>query len=79
VLYALDEQAVQDGMVFYASFFNAPPAIRVSNHTFLGSANVTSGQALLHGMIGVGLVGLLSKLHRWTESAMYFDGSSLGA
>jgi hypothetical protein len=29
-------------------------------------------------MAGVGLVGLLSKLHKWDESAMYFDGSSLG-
>lgn len=30
-------------------------------------------------MAGVGLVGLLSKLHKWDDSAMLFDGSSLGA
>lgn len=35
-------------------------------------------QALLHGMIGIGLIGTLSKLHKWDESAMFFDGSSLG-
>lgn len=29
-------------------------------------------------MIGVGLIGLLAKLHKWDESAVYFDGSSLG-
>jgi hypothetical protein len=32
----------------------------------------------LHGLIGVGLIGLISKLHKWDESAMFFDGSSLG-
>jgi len=35
-------------------------------------------QALLHGMIGIGLIGTLSKLHKWDESAVFFDGSSLG-
>ena len=29
-------------------------------------------------MVGVGLIGFISKLHRWDESAMYFDGGSLG-
>jgi len=37
-----------------------------------------SPQALLHGMVGVGLIGFVSKLHRWDESAVFFDGSSLG-
>lgn len=35
-------------------------------------------QALLHGMMGFGIIGLVSKLHRWDDSAMFFDGSSLG-
>lgn len=39
----------------------------------------TREQALLHGMVGVGLIGFLAKLHKWTESAVFFDGSSLGA
>lgn len=30
-------------------------------------------------MVGVGLVGLLGKLFVWDDSAMFFDGSSLGA
>ncbi|RDB20818.1 Secretory component protein SHR3 [Hypsizygus marmoreus] len=59
----LTEDVVADGFQFYTTFFNAPPAIK----------------ALLHGMVGVGLVGLLSKLHKWDESAMFFDGSCLGA
>lgn len=29
-------------------------------------------------MFVVGLVGLISKLHKWTESAVFFDGTSLG-
>jgi hypothetical protein len=29
-------------------------------------------------MVGVGLIGFVSKLHQWDESAIYFDGSSLG-
>jgi hypothetical protein len=46
---------------FYLSLFRGPTAIK----------------ALLHGMIGLGLVGLLAKLHRWTETAKWFDGVSL--
>ena len=30
-------------------------------------------------MMGVGLVGLLAKMFKWDDSAMFFDGSSLGA
>jgi hypothetical protein len=29
-------------------------------------------------MIAIGLIGTISKLHKWDESAMFFDGSSLG-
>lgn len=35
-------------------------------------------QALLHGVMGVGIIGLVGKIHKWDESAMFFDGSSLG-
>ncbi|KAF7971289.1 hypothetical protein HWV62_21544 [Athelia sp. TMB] len=59
----LTDEAVTDGFQFYATFFNAPPAIK----------------ALLHGMIGVGILALLAKIHTWDESAMFFDGSSLVA
>ncbi|KAK0527163.1 Protein csh3 [Tilletia horrida] len=47
--------------VFYLSFFRAPTAVH----------------ALLHGMVFLGLVGLLAKLHRWSEIAKYYDGGSL--
>lgn len=59
----LTEATITNGFQFYTTFFNAPPAIK----------------ALLHAMIGVGLIGLLAKLHKWDESAVYFDGSSLAA
>ncbi|KAJ7453924.1 hypothetical protein B0H11DRAFT_2069701 [Mycena galericulata] len=35
--------------------------------------------AMLHGMVGVMLLGLIAKLHTWDDSAMFFDGSSLAA
>ena len=28
--------------------------------------------------MGVGIIGLVGKIHKWDESAMFFDGSSLG-
>ncbi|KAF8661277.1 hypothetical protein AX16_001378 [Volvariella volvacea WC 439] len=56
------EEKIHDGFQFYTTFFNAPPAIK----------------ALLHTMIGVGMAGLVAKLHKWDEYAMFFDGSSLG-
>ncbi|KAF9449938.1 hypothetical protein P691DRAFT_798703 [Macrolepiota fuliginosa MF-IS2] len=59
----LTDEVVADGFQFYATFFNAPPAIK----------------ALLHAMIAIGLIGIVSKLHKWDESAMFFDGSSLAA
>ncbi|KAJ7281747.1 ER membrane protein SH3-domain-containing protein [Mycena rebaudengoi] len=59
----LTEDTVEDGFQFYTTFFNAPPAIK----------------AMLHGMVGVLFLGLMSKLHDWDDSAMFFDGSSIGA
>ncbi|KAG6333542.1 hypothetical protein ID866_5553 [Astraeus odoratus] len=57
----LTDEIVEDGFRFYATFFTAPPAIK----------------ALLHGLMGVGILGLIAKLHAWTDSAILFDGSSL--
>ncbi|KAF7798010.1 hypothetical protein EIP86_009220 [Pleurotus ostreatoroseus] len=50
-------------MEFYTTFLHSPPAIK----------------ALLHAITGMGLVGLVGKIHKWDESAMFFDGSSLAA
>lgn len=33
----------------------------------------------MHAIMGLGIVGLIGKLHVWDDSAMFFDGSSLGA
>ncbi|KIK07728.1 hypothetical protein K443DRAFT_672990 [Laccaria amethystina LaAM-08-1] len=57
----LTEDVIRDGFQFYTTFFNAPPAIK----------------ALLHGLVGVGLIGLVAKLHKWDESALFFDGTCL--
>ncbi|THV08243.1 hypothetical protein K435DRAFT_958844 [Dendrothele bispora CBS 962.96] len=58
----LTDEVTEDGIQFYSIFYNSPPAIK----------------ALIHGMIGVCMIGLMSKLHKWDDSAMFFDGSSLG-
>ncbi|KAE8231369.1 hypothetical protein CF326_g3616 [Tilletia indica] len=54
-------ESADSAETFYLSFFRAPTAIH----------------ALLHGMVSLGLVGLLAKLHRWSEVAKYYDGGSL--
>ncbi|KAK7679454.1 hypothetical protein QCA50_017508 [Cerrena zonata] len=59
----LTETAIRDGLEFYTTFFNSPPAIK----------------ALLHAVMGVGIIGLIGKIHKWDDSAMFFDGSSLAA
>ncbi|KAG2070182.1 hypothetical protein BDR04DRAFT_1019601 [Suillus decipiens] len=59
----LTEEVIEDGFQFYTTFFNAPPAIK----------------AVLHGFIGVGILGLVAKLQKYDESAIFFDGSSLVA
>ncbi|ETW78944.1 hypothetical protein HETIRDRAFT_420137 [Heterobasidion irregulare TC 32-1] len=59
----LTDEVVGDAFQFYATFFNAPPAIK----------------ALLHAMMGIGILALVGKLHKWDESAVFFDGCSLGA
>jgi hypothetical protein len=35
-------------------------------------------QALLHGFVGIGVLGLLLKVARWDASAKWFDGTSMG-
>lgn len=76
----LTDEVVADGFQFYTTFYNAPPAIKVRAFDltdFVVAHNFIT-QALLHGMWGVGLIGFLSKLFSWSESAVFFDGSSLG-
>ncbi|KAI0091784.1 Shr3 amino acid permease chaperone [Irpex rosettiformis] len=64
VLFApLTDEAIQDGLEFYTTFFKSPPAIK----------------ALMHAVMGMGLLGIVGKLHKWDESAIFFDGSSLAA
>jgi len=46
---------------FYTTFYEAPLAIK----------------ALIHAVMGLGVISIVGKLHRWDESAVFFDGSSL--
>ncbi|KAK0553789.1 Phosphatidylinositol N-acetylglucosaminyltransferase GPI3 subunit [Tilletia horrida] len=61
VYYEWKPSAADEAEVFYLSFFRAPSAVH----------------ALMHGMVFLGLIGLLAKLHRWSEVAKYYDGGSL--
>ncbi|KAG8930446.1 hypothetical protein FRC03_008846 [Tulasnella sp. 419] len=56
-------EAAQAASQYYLTFYNAPTAVK----------------NLLHSLMGVGLIGLISKLHKWDDSAMFFDGASLVA
>lgn len=58
---SLTDASVDAAERFYLSLYNAPLAV----------------SALLHGMMGLGIIGLVAKLHRWNEMAKYFDGGSL--
>jgi len=59
----LTDDVVRDGLEFYTTFFHSPPAIK----------------ALMHAIMGVGIIGLVGKLVKMDESAKWFDGSSLAA
>lgn len=56
------EEAAVAAEQFYLSAYNGPGAIH----------------ALLHGMMALGILGAVAKLHRWSETAKYFDGSCVG-
>ncbi len=55
-------QAIQDATTFYGIWWEAPGACK----------------AVLHTALGLNVIPLVWKLHKWTESAVFFDGSSLG-
>ncbi|KAL1747889.1 Shr3 amino acid permease chaperone [Schizophyllum fasciatum] len=57
------KEVQDDGIFFYTAFYNAQPAIK----------------SLMHAMMGVSILGHVAKLHKWDDSAMFFDGSSLAA
>lgn len=84
VLFApLTDEVVRDGFEFYTTFFHSPPAIKVRVLPVHGAPTLTVNrhvmQALMHAIMGVGIIGLVGKVVRMDESAMWFDGSSLGA
>jgi hypothetical protein len=78
----ITEKDIEDGFHFYRAFYNAPPAIRVRLRwsSFASyTRSLTRGyQTLLHSMFLVTLAGFFAKLHKWDDSAMFFDGSSIG-
>ena len=75
------DQDVEDSFFFYTTFYNAPQVIRVCRRIdyYCCLSILKSGlQVFLHTMMGAGLLSLIAKLHRWDDTAMYFDGSALG-
>jgi len=59
----MTDKTIDDAIQYYTTFYNAPKAV----------------QNLLHGVVAIGVLALVSKLHKWDESAMFFDGTSLGS
>jgi len=55
------EEDYVDAFKFYTTFYEAPLAIK----------------ALIHAVMGLGVISIVGKLHKWDESALFFDGSSL--
>lgn len=39
---------------------------------------VIDGKALFHAALALPVIAITVKLHGWSESAMFFDGSSMG-
>lgn len=62
LLYSTPTSAdLQNAYTFYEIWYAAPSAVK----------------AVLHVASAIPLFALVVKLHRWSESAMFFDGSSL--
>ncbi len=79
----LTDENIESAYTFYATFRNAPAAVRVRTsfsifNFFFELDFLFPSQTLVHSMMGVGLLALAGKLWKWDESAMFFDGSSLG-
>jgi len=55
------QQALDNAYTFYEIWFEAPGAVK----------------ALFHVALGLPMVALLVKMHKWSESAMFFDGTSI--
>ncbi|KAE8541331.1 hypothetical protein D1P53_002690 [Cryptococcus gattii VGV] len=54
-------EAIDNAYKFYEMWWEAPGAVK----------------ALFHVALGLPLVALLIKLHKWSESAVFFDGSCI--
>ncbi|WFD35860.1 Protein csh3 [Malassezia cuniculi] len=74
------------GVIFAASTFDTPllftkfteeQVIRAENF-YVSIYNAPRGiPSCLHGVIGLGIIGIASKLHRWTETDLYFGLGSM--
>ena len=57
----LTESSLESAYAFYTMWYDAPKAVK----------------ALLHTALGIPLFAIVCKLHMWSESAVFFDGSCL--
>ena len=56
------ERAIDRAEEFYLSMFASPLTIT----------------AFFHAVLGLGMIGIVTKLHRWTENDRYFGMGSVG-
>ncbi|KZO92910.1 Shr3 amino acid permease chaperone [Calocera viscosa TUFC12733] len=54
-------KAIEQGYEYYTTFLRAPLAVK----------------ALMHTLMGVGLLSLVASFTTWTDSALFFDGTSI--
>ncbi|KZT56792.1 hypothetical protein CALCODRAFT_410531, partial [Calocera cornea HHB12733] len=58
---AKNEKSIEQGYAYYTTFLRAPLAVK----------------ALMHTLMGVGLLSLVASFTTWTETALFFDGTSI--
>lgn len=55
------DASLESAYAFYTLWYDAPKAVK----------------AVLHTSLGIPLLAIVCKLHMWSDSAVFFDGSSL--
>ncbi|CAO1618389.1 unnamed protein product [Sympodiomycopsis kandeliae] len=85
--YVITSMSFLFGVLFIASVYDFPLIYQTpfrnesaiaAEHFYLSAYNGPGAiHALLHGMMALGIIGAIAKLHRWSETAKYFDGSCI--
>ena len=83
--YPVTQTALDKAYTFYGIWFESAGAVKVSQLIHPSQLNrmgerakPADQQAMFHVALALPMCALIFKLHGWSESAMFFDGSSLG-